>query len=298
MAKFIEANDHAFKVAAQGFFKGAVKGVSNNDYHSLKEYWSSTQLKFMYDHAPAHFEERYLKPQDSGKQSKAKAMGSLVHCLTLTPNEFEKEFFIMPDLNLRTNDGKAMKEELLLKHAGKIAITDEQLAEAHLMRESIMRNPKARAILEPGLKEVSYFWECPFSQLKMRAKLDQSSSGHFTELKTTCEVGPENFARQVYNLHYDLSLFHYREAMKQTKTVEVDVPQAFFLVVESEAPYVTQVYKVSELLWTTGRDKWLTAVQRLEVALKTKEWGGYFPSDLEAPEIAPPPWATKKHEVV
>lgn len=290
---FIEATDNAFTGAAPiGAFKGAVKNLSNSDYHGLKSYWSSTQLKFMYETSPAHFEVEYVKPKAPKKDTASKILGALVHTLILTPHEFENEFFLMPSLNLRTNEGRAHKEELLAANAGKMAIDDETLATAHLMRLNVESNDKAMKLLAPGLKEASYFWACPFSGLKFKAKLDQSSSLHFVEMKTTTEVGPENFARQCYNYHYDLSLFHYKQGMIQV--LDLDVP-AYKIAIETDPPYLVSVYRVPDSYLLTGHDKWLTAVQRLEVALKTEKWGGYYPEDAEPPELPTIDWAVRKH---
>lgn len=294
---FIDASDPAFRAAAQaGTFKGAVKNLLNSDYHALKKYWSSSQLKFMYETSPRHFHAEYVRPQAATDQSKAKAIGSLVHTLTLEPDHFVKEFFIMPSLNLRTNEGKARKEELLALHAGKTPVTDDDLVTANLMRASLEFNSQIKELLSSGIKEGAFFWSCPFSGLMMRAKLDQISETHFTELKTTRMIGAEEFSKQAYNLHYDLSLFHYREGARQV--LDLEVP-ARFAVVENDWPHVSQAYKVPDWLFETGRDKWLTAVGRLEQALKTDKWIGYYPDDAaEIPELPVIPWAVKKHEVV
>lgn len=293
---FIKSDDNAFVSPAKiGAFKGAVKDLKNSDYHSLTKYWSSTQLKYMYESSPRHFEEEYIKPKQKDEPSDSMVLGSVLHTILLTPNDFEKEFFIMPDLNFRTNEGKAAREEHRAKNQGKMEISDKLLQKAQLMRIAIEANPQARKLLEPGLKEASYFWQCPFSELPMKAKLDQSSSLHFTELKTTREVGADNFARQAYNFNYDLSLFHYREGMRQI--LDLEVP-AYFIAVESEPPHNVQCYKAPDWIWMTGRDKWLTAVQRLETAIKSKKWQGYFPEDGDIPDLPEVPWATKKHEVV
>src|SRR5262245_31678999 len=128
MPHFTEASDIGFTSGAKvGAFKGAVKNLTNIEYHSLHHYWSSTNLKDMYSGCPAHFKEKYFelrhsaipdkepelirKPKDESRPSNEMILGSLVHCLTLTPHYFDEEFFVMPELNLRTNDGKEKKEK-------------------------------------------------------------------------------------------------------------------------------------------------------------------------------------------
>jgi len=293
MAKIFDATDASFVAASKcGAFKGAVKNLNNNAYHSLKDYWSSTHLKFMHSTSPAHFKEKYMKPSEPEEPSKAMILGSLVHTLLLTPDEFEKDFFLMPSLNLRTNEGKAAKEEILSKNAGKQPVTDEMLIQARAMRSSALANKEVVKLLEPGLKEAAFFWTCPFSNLNFKAKLDHSSSLHWCEVKTTSSAQPEEFARHAYNMHYDLSLFHYREGLKQVMDI---TPKAYFIVIENEAPYVTQVYAVGDGFWETGHSKWLAAVSALADGIQKDNWRGYFPTEgFETPVIDPPAWAVNK----
>lgn len=294
MIKFVEANDASVIGALKvGAFRGAIKDMSGASYHSLKKYYSSTDLKFMYGSSPQHFKAKYFdKTSEPDGPTPAMILGSLVHCLVLTPNEFDKEFVVEPGFNKRTNEGKAGYQEFLAKHEGKLIITDEMLAKANGMRSSVQANKKAMELLEPGLKEMAFFWECPFSNLGMRAKLDQASSKHFVELKTTTSAGPEAFAKRCNDLHYDLSLFHYQTALKQTLDLD-DVP-AYFLVVENEPPYVTQVYRAGGSCWQTGHAKWLDAVTKLEDGIKMGNWPGYFPAEMDFPELEMPPWAVNK----
>lgn len=291
----IDANDAGFLAAAKvGAFKGAIKSLNNNHYHSLKSYWSSSDLKYMHANSPAHFKAKYFdKIIEQSEPTEAMVLGSLVHCLLLTPKEFEHDFFIMPDFNFRTNEGKAAKQALLAQHQGKAAITNELLAKADTMCASAMKNPQAVKLLEDGHKEASFFWNCPFSNLPMRAKVDCASSSKFIELKTTTSAEMEIFARKIHTLNYDLSLFHYQEGIRQVMGAS---PEPYFIVIESEAPYVTQCYKASDAMLVTGHDKWLSAVGKIEKGISKQYWPGYFSSDegSDIVEINPPAWAINK----
>jgi exodeoxyribonuclease VIII len=293
MSKFIDATDVAFTSGAKvGAFKGAVKNLKNQTYHGLKAYWSSTQLKYLHSKSGAHFEDKYIGHGEPTKATAAMIMGSLVHCMVLTPDEFSDEFFVMPDMNFRTKEGKAHKEELLANNPGKYAVTDEQIAMAERMRASVYDNPKAKELLEPMKKEYAFFWTCPFSQLNFKAKIDGAGATHFIELKTTIDAGPEAFKRHAYNMNYDLSVIHYRQGLANVMGVE---PKCYFIVVESKPPHVCQVYEVGDTLLETGHEKWLDAVQKLERGMKEKYWPGYSPVE-DVPLLEAPPWALKKAE--
>jgi len=297
MPKIIDFSDVGFTSGAGvGAFKGCARDVPNQYYHSLKSYWSSGDLKYMHGHSPAHFQDRYFKkPFEEKEQTPAMVLGSLVHTLILTPNEFEKEFFLMPDLNLRTNEGKAAKQELLAANPGKTPVSHEMLAQANAMKSSCFANPKANELLLEGSKpELSFFWTCPFSHLNFRAKVDSSSSKYFVELKTTSSAEPETFARHAYNMNYDLSLVHYTEGIKSVFDV---APPPYFIVIEQDPPFVTQVYRIGDGFLKTGHEKWLAAVTRLADGVQKGQWPAYYPAEQEPFELHPPRWAMSKLEV-
>lgn len=289
--KFVDASDKSIWGALkQGIFTGAVLNMRNSDYHALDKYASSTRLKHIYATSPAHYKAKYLDNPQPSKQTEAMTLGSLVHCLVLTPHEYASEFFILPEINMRTNDGKAEYAALVAANAGKIAIDEELLEKARAMTKSVLSHPKAK-LLDVGRKEAAFFWQCPFSGLRFKAKLDQSSSQYFVEFKTTVNASPEIFAKQAFNLNYDLSLNHYREGLRMVMDVS---PPAYLIAVESSAPHVCQFYKAGDELFETGKAKWLQAVTRLESSMKTGVWSAYHAEQDEIPTLLPPAWAIKK----
>jgi exodeoxyribonuclease VIII len=286
----------ALSVGQHGAFYGAVNGMSNGDYHSLDKYYSSTALKYLYSHSPKHFKYKYIDKLEAPKKtSEAMVIGSLVHCLLLAPHEFEKEFFVMPELNLRTNDGKEKRDEMLLLHKGKLLVTEDQLSESRKMFESARSNPQIAKLLQPnGIWEGSMFWRCPFSGLNFRAKMDYFNGPYMCEVKTANDISPEAFARQVYDLNYDLSLVHYSEGYRAS--FGEDFKRCYFICIENKAPYSTQVYTVGDFNFELGREKWLSATSKLTDAIATNEWHGYFSEkDEVAPVIEPPSWKINEY---
>lgn len=307
--KFVDAKDSSFTAASKvGAFKGAVANCNNKTYHSLKSYWSSSDLKALSSSSPAHFNAEYflreskvsastgettvsrvLKERDF-EPTKDMILGSLVHCYLLEPTQFEADFFMLPELNLRTKADRETRDQMLIENAGKMAVTDELIAQAKAMRDSVMRNPQALRVLEPGYKEASFWWTCQFSHLNFKAKLDQSCSKHFCELKTTESCEREWFSKHADNMNYDLSLYHYREGLRNIMGLELP---AYFIVVERNPPHVCQVYRVGDMFWETGHAKWLRALEQLEIGLAKDLWPGYFDENEEV-EIQPPPWKLNK----
>lgn len=271
-------------------FRGIHKTLSNQDYHALHGFWSSTQLKYLYDYSPKHFKAKYIdQPPEMAPQTKDQLLGSLVHCLVLEPDNFSNLFCIMPELNLRTNAGKEAKAQFLGENSSKTPITKAMYEHACLMSESVLVSAPDILSATPD-KEISLFWDCPFSGLPLKAKLDGLGPDHLLELKTTSSASENFFSRQAFNYHYDLSLVHYLEGVRILTDKN---PSAYFVTVESDPPFVCQVYKASESFLTAGRAKWLEAISKLENGIKESRWPGYF-SGESIPELQPPAWAVNK----
>lgn len=271
-----------------------VHGMSNRDYHAEGKYFSSSQLKYLNAKSPAHFKAKYIdKILPEKGQSEAMVLGSLVHTLVLEPLNFAKEYVVSPTVDRRTKEGKAQWIDFLASNPGKTLIEEELLDKATLMHDSVFKNQEAKALLVTGEKEESYFWKCQGSGLNFKARLDQVCPKWFVELKTTADASPQGFQKQAYNLGYDISLYHYREGLRAVKDIE---PPAYFVCVESEAPYVCQVYKAGDSFWELGHERWLNAITRLEQAVRENKWQSYEASEqltLEAPA-----WTVKKEEVI
>jgi len=290
--EIVKKDPSVLSAISRGEFQGIVSDLGNNEYHSYKEYWSSSDLKYLHKTSAFHFHEKYFGgPQEPKKITEPMLLGSLVHCIVLT-DLFDQEYFVMPDLNFRTNEGKARREELLMMHPGKAPVTDELLSQALEMRSAIKCNADAEPLLKDAINEASFFWKCPYSGLKFKSKVDSLGSDfkYFLELKTTSEAGPEAFSRHLYNMHYDLSLYHYQQGVKILLDVE---PKAHFVVAESSYPYAVQVYEADESAWATGHDKWLSAVNKLSDGVSNDNWPGYFPTG-DIPKIGSPVWAMNK----
>lgn len=274
---------------------GEVFGLSNKAYHDMHDSWSSTALKYMHSNSPFHFKAKYidrtLPPDEPTKQMH---LGSMDHSLILTPLDFDKEFFVMPDVDRRTKEGKAIALEAETKAEGRTIVSESERQLALAIQMHVLQNPHASRLLRGGRPEVSYFWQCPFSNLRFRSKVDYVTDGYFVELKTTKSANPRDFERHAYNLHYDLSAFHYREGMRILGLAERK--PCYFIVVETEAPYAVQVFEADDSFFESGHSKWLDAVTKLEAGVKHNQWPGYFVGfdEGELPKLSAPSWARNK----
>lgn len=282
------------KIRAGGFV-GVVEGLSNYDYHSFDKYWSSTQLKYLLSTSPVHFKMKYIdKTLRSKPASSDMILGSAVHSLLLDPTQFQSEFLVMPPLNLKTKSGREEKAKLIAKHSHKMVIDEKSLNTAQTMTSAVLKNERATQALSDTKKELSIFWKCSYSGLPFRAKLDGLSNSTLIELKTTSSAKKDDFERQCDNFNYDLSLWHYRLAVNSQPELK-PVSQCVFVVVESDEPFLSEVYEAHDAMVSVGQVKWLRAVDQLSDGVNKNYWPGYVTErGVDDSVLMPPAWSLKK----
>lgn len=279
-----------------GEFTGAVRGLSNYEYHGFWRYWSSTQLKYMANECPLKFKAKYVDRlpglQDESESSHY-ILGSLVHCLALAPDDFSREFFILPDLNYRTAIGRQERDVMRAEHRDKIFVSQDHIEKARLILNSLI-NLDSFSEIKDADREVSLFWKCPFSGLNFRAKLDAYKPGFLYELKTTSCGEPEIFSKQCDSLNYDLSVAHYLEGVRQV--FGHDGVSVNFFVAETEEPFVAEKYPAHELFTEVGHQKWLESVSKLENGVMRNYWPSYLDEvTRDISFIMPTPWTMKRY---
>jgi hypothetical protein len=280
-----------------GEFYGAISDLTNAEYHSLKAYWSSTQLKYLFSASPAHFYDKYfVRPHEPYKRSEAVILGSITHCTLLSPQDFHLEFMIAPKFEPKVKKTDPtiaeQKEAWFAANPGKEPITEEQRLKGEMIAGSVLRNPACEDLLKTARKELSLFWKCPFTRLNFKAKIDALNEDNFVELKTCRTASPHGFAKQMTNLNYDLSVAHYSQGIQNVlgKTMP-----AKFIAVETADPFVVQDYLFGDLFMQLGYMNWLEAVTKLENGISNGQWPAYFPLG-ESPVLDPPSWAMGKSD--
>ena len=103
------------------------------------------------------------------QQSDNLSLGSVVHSLILEKENFERDFLIMPELNLRTKEGKEVKEQLELQalNEKKTLIKNDIYTQALDIVESFQKTKVAK-LFNNGLSEVSIFGEIEGRACKCR----------------------------------------------------------------------------------------------------------------------------------
>ena len=222
---------------------------------------SSHWLKAMLD-SPADCWRKYLDPQRPQQPPTASLrLGTLVHCLTLTPRQFEREFLVA-DYERRSQAGKLRYAALTA--TGKTVIKPAELDHAHALVAALQAHPEARRLLRGGKKERTILQPRARGLLPLKARLDihHETRRGVVELKTTFDL--QRFSASLERYRYPLSAAFYRDISRST-SVE-------FVVVQTRAPYAVETFAMSREQLQQGREQWQTALERFDACWLENHW--------------------------
>lgn len=209
----------------------------------------------------------------NGGKTKELSIGDAVHALLLEPERFTQSYVVAPELNLRTNDGKAKLAEFEAANSGKTIMSAEEGEQIRMMVDSIMAHPQARELIEAdGLIERSYFWQDGPTGLRCKCRPDKfiPERGLLVDVKTTPSIA--KFSYSVEDFRYYVQDPWYCDGVKKFGN---DVRMAF-LVAQKTAElgrYPVQIFTLPEDLILFGRQTYRRDLDRFARFLDGKERG-------------------------
>ena len=269
---------------------------------------SSTQVKTFANQSAAHYHHHFLGEPAVRAESAAMVLGSLVHCLVLEPDQVHSRYQVLDEsddnvlrtvpqlrswLQQRDLSQAGNKQELterIMQHdadAPVWSVIQERMKEKHQklikrdvmqqaqnMANSVTDHPKVRVLLQNGEREVSVWSQHDDTGqvIKCRPDLLQSGGGLCIDLKTCQCAAPRKFIRNVIDFGYDLQQAHYLQVLN---SAGIDVDTFVFIAVESEPPYLTQIYLLDMKASTASLKRWQRIMQRLQQCQEEDYWPGY-----------------------
>lgn len=273
-----------------------IEHMSNEEYHASPEF-SSSQLKDIL-RSSAHFYSNNILKENERESKKHFDFGTLAHTLFLEPEQFENEFVVGPKFDRRTKEGKAEAAAWEAANQGKIIIDQEMLEGATRIAENL-RSLSSYEIMQnnPGMAEASIFFTDPIYALNLRVRpdyhiipCDEFPNGLIMDVKTSTDARQFKFAKSCADFGYDISAAMYREGFQQYYKTE-EMPEFFFLVAESTAPFNVKQYRASSLFLSIGEQRYSKAKELLAESLIINEWKGY---STELEDITLPQYMLKQ----
>ena len=227
--------------------------LSNEDYHSNKGISKTTLDLASSD--PHKVAWAKTCPVDSDKL-KTFDFGDAMHAICLEPDRLKSEFVVMPALNLRTNAGKAERDEFVKAHTEHKILTADESKQLNLMFESVMAHREARALIEAeGIAEGSYFWADKDTGLLCKCRPDKNivNEGLLVDVKTTPDL--KKFAYSVDDYRYYVQDPWYCDGVTHVTTGQVFRME--FLVIQKTIDcgrYPVEVLRLPEEAIEYGRE--------------------------------------------
>lgn len=245
--------------------------LSRAEYDATKAInWSRLRL---IGKSPAHF------AHGVGEDSSGFELGTASHACTLELEKFASDFVVYPGKVRRGKAWEAFEAEAI--RAGRTVLKQSDYNEAQAIRKAIFDNPRAAKLLSGGRAEFSMVWK--LGDFLCKGRGDYLSEA-IVDLKTTKDASPRAFAAACAKYGYFGQGAFYSDGYKILTGQRLPY---YIVAVESGAPHVVQVYRLSEASLAKGRDQYLSLLGKLDYCTRNNFWGGYSDQpemDLEAPE--------------
>lgn len=246
--------------------------MTEHEYRSA-EGVSRSQLWRLHEGSPEKFKYEEEHPEEP---TQALIFGQMVHKLVLEPETFDDEFAIMPEVDRRTKDGKAIWAKFASGNGDKMLVRQADYETALAMKNALMQNDLVEKLLS-GKHEVPLFWTDELTGEKCKVRLDcftpLSDKVLIVDYKSTNDAGTEPFIRSAINYGYDFQAAMYTEAVKRVMNQD---SVFVFIAQEKEPPYAVNVLAADQLLVQRGYDTFRELLGIYHDCKVSGNWYGYL----------------------
>jgi exodeoxyribonuclease VIII len=242
-----------------------------------------------YEKSPLHFYEKHVIKTTEEPDKDCFRIGRAAHCLALEPDKFSERFIVLPDINRRTNAGKAEYTQLVQKAAlqGADIVTQDELVAFKAMADRMLSKSISRFIFEHAEFEKPIIVKCPRTGLERKIKPDISIPpgvvaelpfGLLADYKTTQDASYDGFNKSIWNLKYDYQDAYYTDTwcINYGLNPDKEMPLFVFIPVEKSAPYDCNFIELSrEDKRNTLDCVILPILDKIAESFNTNIWHGY-----------------------
>lgn len=262
--------------------------LTNTDYHSQKQWWSSSQFKEALEDIQT-FHKIYvtgeIEKNFSPQARAAMDTGTYYHTAILEPEVLTKECAVWDGIR----KGKAY-EEFLAKNEGKTIITAKDFEKANALIKATKADPSTLELLKEGEAEVSTFTNLEGVRVRVRADWMDYNRGFVLDLKSMSGNvrDQKSIKNKIDSMDYDLSAALYLDAFNVTlRKLGKPLVKDFYWSFASKDQVSCQVYKATPKMIQMGRVKYRKALEEIK---KAQENNWVFKSEVI--EVDPLPWGS------
>lgn len=294
-------SSHLPEIVGPDFKAHWKEGVSNEDYHADRSAVSSSGLKIILNKSPRHFHYHWTSGAPDEEESNALRFGSLCHMALLQSDLFRESYKVEPIFEGPTKDGvmSSRSKIALIRKAewhkklrrGTLVVTQKDYDMITGIVYSVLDHPVANGIIADGTPEISGWFRDPDTGIKCRIRPDifGQQSLSLSDFKTARDASADEFAKQMGNLMYHVSMAMYYDGVFQITGQYPKVTS--FIPVEKDPPYACAVYAVSQEDIEIGRAWYKHALALLKECMTKEKWPSY---QHEAQDIELKPWHKNK----
>jgi len=195
-------------------YAGLYENLSIEEYHTVAPGYSSSDLVAMSE----GFDIWKWKKSQPREESEAMTLGSATHLLLEAHVKNDLRIFndgiaVLPELNLRTNDGKAALKQFQELNAGKLILNPEDYDLCRRMVDAVVAEPEVLGYFQGGLSEPSVFVKDDETGLLLKCRPDylRAADGLSINFKTM-RTGT-SFERQASDMAYDWASSFYCDVL-------------------------------------------------------------------------------------
>lgn len=255
-----------------------------------EEYHADTALNFsalkMMDKSALHYRTARIEQR---KDTPAFAFGRAAHCAVLEPDTWDARYMLWPaevevtrtkELKsgpvtttarepLKVRNGAAWDAAVALAE-GREILTEEKWETAKSVAASVHADKCARELIKRvDHREVTVVTS--IRGVPVRARIDLTGSGLISELKSTANIVPDKFFRDVIKYNYLAQLAWYADLWR---LVTGEKPEVKIVAIEKERPYDCMVVRFSESDIKQGRDLYNAWLDRAIECDARQSWPG------------------------
>lgn len=168
---------------------------TNEEYHSDREYLSSSAMKLLYVGADL-YRKKYFAETESKKSNSSFEFGNLIHSLILEPENIHSEYAFYPG---KVRSGNKFKE-FQKNNKGKKILTISTLKKAKTLVRKYKRRQSYKKLFFGGRAEITACAEIEGIKCKARFDYINIERGRIIDIKTT------RFKKSEYGLFNDHSV--------------------------------------------------------------------------------------------
>ena len=247
---------------------------------------SSSSTKTLLAGTNAHLAYERDTPRE---ENDAFAIGAYTHALLLDPKSIEANFIRVSDIDRRTKEGKAAWADVQRRAGltGARIVTDEQVALATAMADSVMANPSASSLLRTATeREITIIGEIGGrpAKAKVDAVIRIGNACVVLDVKTTESASARDFASSAAKFGYFHQAAFYRRLVEQTDLGRMD--DFIVIAVEKKPPHLCAVYRIPTTAIDISDARIDALVERWWQVAEGDRTG--YPTNIT--ELEPPRW--------